>query len=68
MNAKGAGTGMRAARRLIGRYPGQCRITQRERNAGAIAFWHRVLDSFVAYDETTTTTDATRREQRFTVA
>ena len=59
------GIGLAAARRLIGRYPGNWRITQREENARAIAFWHRVLDGFVAYDETTTHTDAVRREQRF---
>ena len=61
------GIGKAAARRLIRRRPGDWRITQRENNAGAIAFWHRVLDGFVAYRETTTTTDAIRREQRFTV-
>ena len=59
------GIGLAAARRLIGRYPGNWSITQRETNAGAIAFWHRVLDGFVAYDETTTATDAVRRDQRF---
>jgi predicted acetyltransferase len=60
-----AGIGQAAARRLIGRYPGGWRITQRENNAGAIGFWHRVLDGFVVYEETTTTTDVVRREQRF---
>ena len=59
------GIGMAAARRLIGRYPGPWTITQRETNTGAIAFWHRVLDGFVRYDETTTRSDAVRREQRF---
>jgi predicted acetyltransferase len=59
------GIGLAAARRLIGRYPGNWRITQRENNAGAIAFWHRVLAGFVPYEETITTTDAVRREQRF---
>ena len=58
--------GQSAARRLIARFPGQWRITQRESNGPGIAFWHRVLDGFVAYDEVTTTTDAVRREQRFT--
>ena len=62
------GIGLAAARRLIGRYPGPWTITQRESNARAIAFWHRVLDGFVDYDETTTERDAIRREQRFTVA
>jgi predicted acetyltransferase len=61
------GVGLAAARRLIGRFPGVWRITQRETNAGAIAFWHRVLDGFVAYEETTTTRDAIRREQRFSI-
>ena len=56
------------ARRLIARYPGAWRITQREANAGAIAFWHRVLDGFVAYEETITATDAVRREQRFLIS
>jgi predicted acetyltransferase len=60
------GVGLAAARRLIGRYPGPWTITQRETNTGAIAFWHRVLDGFVRYEETTTETDAVRREQRFT--
>ena len=61
------GIGLAAARRLISWYPGPWRITQRENNVGAIAFWHRVLNGFVAYDEATTTTDAIRREQRFTI-
>ena len=60
------GIGLAAARRLIARYPGPWTITQRENNAAAIAFWHRVLDGFVDYDETRTETDAIRREQRFT--
>jgi predicted acetyltransferase len=58
--------GLGAARRLIARFPGAWRITQRESNRSAIAFWHRVLDGFAAYDEVTTATDAVRREQRFT--
>jgi predicted acetyltransferase len=62
------GVGLAAARRLIRRYPGLWTITQRETNTGAIAFWHRVLDGFVDYDEATTETDAIRREQRFNVA
>jgi predicted acetyltransferase len=57
-----------AARRLITRFPGRWRITQREGNAAAIAFWHRVLDGFVAYEELTTRTNAVRREQHFTFA
>ncbi len=61
-----SGIGRAAARRLIARFPGPWRITQREVNAGAIGFWHAVLDGFVAYDETTTSTDAVRREQTFT--
>lgn len=61
-------TGLVAARHLISRFPGPWRITQRERNSGAIAFWHAVLDGFVDYQETTTRTDAVRREQRFTIA
>ena len=60
------GIGQAAARRLIARFPGPWQITQREANSGGIAFWHRVLDGFVTYDETTTQTDAVRREQRFT--
>ena len=48
------GIGVGAARRLIARFPGRWRITQREGNAAAIAFWHRVLDGFVAYEELTT--------------
>jgi predicted acetyltransferase len=60
------GVGLGAARRLIARFPGSWRITQRESNRPAIAFWHRVLDGFAAYDEVTTATDAVRREQRFT--
>ncbi len=59
-------SGVGAARRLIARFPGPWRITQRESNRPAIAFWHRVLDGFAAYDEVTTATDAVRREQRFT--
>jgi predicted acetyltransferase len=62
------GIGLAAARRLIRRYLGPWTITQRESNTGAIVFWHRVLDGFVDYSETTTETDAIRREQRFTVA
>jgi predicted acetyltransferase len=61
------GIGLAAARRLIVRFPGRWRITQRQINWPAIAFWHRVLDGFAAYDEETTTTDAVRREQRFVV-
>ena len=61
------GIGLAAARRLILRFPGAWQITQRETNAPAIAFWHCVLDGFVSYDETTTRTDAVRREQRFIV-
>ena len=57
------GVGLGAARRLISRFPGPWRITERESNPPAIAFWHRVLDGFVAYDEVTTATDAVRREQ-----
>jgi predicted acetyltransferase len=60
------GVGLGAARRLIARFPGPWRITQRESNQPAIAFWHRVLDGFAVYDEVTTVTDAVRREQRFT--
>lgn len=59
--------GLAAARRLILRFPGAWQITQRETNAPAIAFWHRVLDGFVAYEETVTRTDAVRRGQRFSV-
>jgi predicted acetyltransferase len=62
------GVGRAAARRLIARLPGRWQITQREANTGAIAFWHRVLDGFAVYEETTTETDAIRREQRFTVS
>ncbi len=61
------GIGLAAARRLILRFPGAWQITQRETNAAAIAFWHRVLDGFVAYDEATTRTDAVRRQQTFVV-
>jgi predicted acetyltransferase len=63
---RGRGVGLSAARRLIARFPGPWRITQRESNGPAIAFWHRVLGGFVAYSEVTTATDAVRREQRFT--
>ena len=59
------GIGRAGARRLIARFPGPWKITQRELNSGAIAFWHRVLDGFVTYDETTTSTDAVRRQQLF---
>jgi predicted acetyltransferase len=62
---RGRGIGLAGARRLIGRHPGHWRITQRENNSGAIGFWNRVLDGFVVYEETTTTTDVVRREQRF---
>lgn len=62
------GIGVGVARRLIARFPGRWRITQREGNAAAIAFWHRVLDGFVAYEELTTRTNAVRREQHFTFA
>ena len=62
------GVGLSAARRLIARFPGAWRITQRESNRPAIAFWHRVLDGFITYDEVRTTTDAVRCEQRFTFA
>ena len=61
------GIGIAAARAVLRRHPGQWRITQRERNANAIAFWHRVL-AIYSFDERTTATDAVRREQRFTVA
>ena len=61
------GRGIAAARAVLLRHPGLWRITQREANAGAIAFWHRVLDGFVRYEETATATDAARREQGFTV-
>ncbi len=61
-----SGIGRAAARRLIASRPGPWQITQRETNTAAIAFWHSVLDGFVTYDETTTHTDAVRREQRFT--
>jgi predicted acetyltransferase len=60
------GIGVAAARRMIARYPGPWCITQRESNTIAIAFWHRVLDGFVNYEEARTETDAIRREQRFT--
>jgi len=60
------GVGLAAARQLIKSRPGTWRITQRERNAGAIAFWHRVYDGFVIYAEETITTDAVRRVQTFT--
>jgi len=59
------GVGLGAARRLIARFPGAWQITQRETNRAAIAFWHRVLDGYVIYEETITATDALRREQRF---
>ncbi len=59
------GIGLAAARRLIARFPGPWKITQREQNAGAIAFWRCVLDGFVAYDEATTRTDAVRHQQLF---
>ena len=59
------GIGQAAARRLIGRFPGPWEITQREMNSGAIAFWHRVLDGFVAYNEATTHDGAARRQQLF---
>ena len=59
------GVGLAAARRLIARFPEPWKITQRELNTGAIAFWHRVLDGFVSYEETTTQTDAVRRQQLF---
>ena len=59
------GVGLAAARHVIARFPGQWQITQRELNASGIAFWHRVLDGFVSYDEATTHTDAVRREQTF---
>jgi predicted acetyltransferase len=62
------GTGLAAARLVLTLYPGPWRITQREANTGAIAFWHGVLDGFVRYEEATTRTDAVRREQRFAVA
>ena len=62
------GIGRGAARRLIARFPGGWRITQREENAPAIAFWHGVLDGFVTYREVTTRTDAVRREQHFSVS
>jgi predicted acetyltransferase len=61
------GIGLASARKLISRYPGAWQISQREVNANAIAFWHRVLDGFAVYEETTSTTDAVRREQRFTM-
>ncbi len=60
------GIGLAAARQLIGERPGKWRVTQREQNAAAIAFWHRVFDGFVRYTEETVTTDAVRRVQRFT--
>ena len=62
-----SGVGLDAGRRLIARFPGAWRITQRATNAPAIAFWHRVLDGFVTYKEETTATDAVRVEQRFII-
>ena len=62
------GVGVAGARRLIARFPGRWRITQREGNEAAIAFWQRVLDGFVVYEEMTTRTNAVRREQHFTFA
>ena len=59
------GVGLVAARHVLALYPGPWRITQREANIGAIAFWHRVLDGFAPYEEATTSTDAVRCEQRF---
>jgi len=60
------GAGHAAARRLIARFPGTWRISQLAGNAPAIAFWHRVLDGFVRYDETTTRNGGIARlEQRF---
>ena len=61
------GIGLAAARQLIGGRPGKWRITQREQNASAIAFWHRVFDGFVSYEEDVVTTDAVRRVQEFEV-
>ena len=61
------GRGVAGARAVLLRHPGLWQITQREANAGAIAFWHRVLDGFVAYEEAATVTDVARREQRFAV-
>ena len=61
------GVGLAAARQVLALYSGPWRITQREANTGAIAFWHKVLDGFTPYEEATTTTDAVRREQSFVV-
>jgi predicted acetyltransferase len=61
------GVGLAAARQLIGSRPGLWRITQREQNTSAIAFWHRVFDGFVSYSEDTVRTDAVRRVQLFNV-
>jgi predicted acetyltransferase len=60
------GVGLVAARQLISERPGDWRITQRDQNARAILFWHRVLDGFVRYEEDIVTTDAVRRVQLFT--
>jgi predicted acetyltransferase len=61
------GVGTNAARAIIAVHPGRWRITQREANTNAIAFWHRVLEIH-PYEERSTNEGAWRREQVFTVA
>ena len=60
-----SGFGQAAARRLIARFPGRWQIAQLTGNAPAIAFWHRVLDGFVAYDEPEAHPDKPQRQQLF---
>ena len=63
------GVGSAFARLLFSRFPGLWKLHQLADNTTAIAFWHRVLDGFVAYTEAPLAyADGLRRiEQRFVV-
>src|SRR5262245_6970847 len=63
------GVGTAFAHLLFARFPGLWKLHQLANNTPAIAFWHRVLDGFVAYTEAPLEyADGLRRiEQRFVV-
>jgi predicted acetyltransferase len=59
--------GLQFARTLCRRFPGSWKINQSVSNAGAVKFWHCVLDGWVDYIETSFVSDVPRLEQRFVV-
>jgi predicted acetyltransferase len=61
------GVGLHFAHRLLSRFPGQWRLNQACRNATAVAFWYRVLDGFVPYQETSLFRQVERVEQPFII-